>query len=674
MAPAVWLRVGPLLLLMMVLLPGSGAQGGEVAVEGLLRAIVQKGLNDCHLAVVGYGPSVIASILRGLDGSSASVLPRTVVDVAESWQGRGDLLAGVVRGDVRAACRLLVAQAKGRGKEDVFQFLEVAGLYEWEETFVVLVGEEEKEGEEEDVKGNDIEEILLHHTFRNTHFLLYLVPLSSNSLHPVHQPHPVTNAPTLTTTASVAIVKNKRMELIDALFLTSTAAQKMNEGLVKVYTRCLYCDGGSPAVRLLYTWRHSSAQQQTNSTSFFPGPLRNLKGHRLRIVSMEWFPFIDYKRSTPEGGAVVTPRDSLDYRMLKDISKRLNFTYVMRAPWDNQWGTSTDSGNWTGVVGTLQYQKADFSMMLSYMPTRLPVVQYSRIYASEPLVMVTSKPRPLSQSFALVRPFSGEVWMLTLTSAMAAGVVLWGLQRVWAWVAGREKPELGRSMMTTWGILLEDPPVKLPANPTGQSSTVESLADLLEAHRRERWTWGYEPTYGSGWEWLKINESPTVRTVFKSLMLVGLDEQLARVLRGRHAFITWKYYIRSVVAARFKGASPLHTAREELFNYGGYGWGFRKGAPFRSLMDGMKIRLVESGVITTWLDQLVLTPHPSTPTTVSQQKPIIQEEEGADRVVLGLGHLQGAFYLLVFGLCLAFAAFLVEALPWFRRDEDTKNS
>ncbi|XP_050706987.1 uncharacterized protein LOC126992340 isoform X2 [Eriocheir sinensis] len=605
------------------------------------------------------------------------------------------------------------------------------------------------------------ESALLHQAFKNTHFILYLVPRHASPTH-------LADPPGLATTKG-----------------TRTGAERG----VKVYTRCIYCAAGGASLRLLYTWKPSQTDQL--STSFFPGPLRSLQGHRLRIVSMEWFPFIDYKRHTPEGGAVVTPRDSLDYRMLKEISKRLNFTYEMRAPWDNQWGTSTSSGNWTGVVGTLQHQKADFSMMLSYMPTRLSIVHYSGIYASEPLVMVTSKPRPLSQASALIRPFSVEVWVVTLVSAVASGVVLWGLQRVWAWAAGCEGLELSRAMMTTWGILLEDPPIKLPSNMTGQmvvgwwwvycmlltivyrssliahltvpgqSPTLESLADLLKANRRERWTWGYEPTYGSGWEWLKINENPTVRTVFKSLMVserkrkvvtfshtftmnssssyffysysyssssyyyyyyyyyclylihalihfrsyshrlntpnpmlptptnthralpslshtrlqvVDLDEQLARVIRGRHAFITWKYYIRSVVAARYKGASPLHTAREELFNYGGYGWGFRRGAPFRSLVDDLQGRLVESGLVTTWLDQLVEAgmtarlPEPATPTLDTQL--LLSQQEGAARVILGLGHLQGIFYLLGFGLALAFATFLAELLP-FCRPEDT---
>ena len=83
--------------------------------------------------------------------------------------------------------------------------------------------------------------------------------------------------------------------------------------------------------------------------------------------------------------------------------------YEMRVPWDNQWGVSQEDGNWTGTVGTLQHHGADFSMLLSWLPSRMAVVDYSRVYISEPLVIVTRKPGPLPQIFALVRPFPGDV-------------------------------------------------------------------------------------------------------------------------------------------------------------------------------------------------------------------------------------------------------------------------
>ncbi|KAG7154075.1 Glutamate receptor 2-like 15, partial [Homarus americanus] len=374
----------------------------------------------------------------------------------------------------------------------------------------------------------------------------------------------------------------------------------------------------------------------------------------------------------------------------------------MRVPWDNQWGTSTESGNWTGIVGTLQHHKADFSMMLSWMETRLPVVDYSRIYASEPLVMITSKPLPLSQSFALVRPFSANLWVAMVVSTVVAGVVLWGLQGAWAWVSGGRALGLGRSLMLTLAILMEDPPSRLPKNITaqmllgwwwvycmlltityrssliahltvpGKSATLESLEDLLEVHRKDHWTWGYEPTYGSGWEFLKMNENPTVRKVFSELMLVDLQEQMDRVLAGRHAFITWKYYIRSIIASRYTNArsyTPIHTAKEELFNYGGYGWGFRgnestvcfpspnrKGAPFRPRIDELKQRLLEAGLINFWMDELIEASGRKTRTKRNKKEGGGKKEEEVD------SSNEGTFYLLAMGYGIALMAFLFELL------------
>lgn len=53
---------------------------------------------------------------------------------------------------------------------------------------------------------------------------------------------------------------------------------------------------------------------------------RDLQGHRFRVVTMNWFPYIDFERETDAGGSVVTPKDSLDYRMLQAIATHLNFT------------------------------------------------------------------------------------------------------------------------------------------------------------------------------------------------------------------------------------------------------------------------------------------------------------------------------------------------------------
>ncbi|XP_066952407.1 glutamate receptor ionotropic, kainate 4-like [Macrobrachium rosenbergii] len=409
---------------------------------------------------------------------------------------------------------------------------------------------------------------------------------------------------------------------------------------------------------------------------------------------MAWFPYTDFARTSKRGGTVVYPLDSLDVRMLKGIAKALNFSYEMRVPWDNQWGTSTANGNWTGIVGTLQYHKGDFSMMLSWLENRLPVVDYSRVYSSEPLVMVTAKSAPLPQSFALVRPFTPQLWGLTVLSTVAAGFTLWVLQKIWSRISNERSIGLGSSVLLTWAIILEDPPMRLPKNITaqmligwwwlycmqvtimyrssliahltvpGKSPELNSLDDLLEANKREKWTWGFEPTYGSGWEWLKLNENPTVREIFKGIEVLELDEQLRRVLSGRHAFITWKYYIRSIILSQYtdgRGYTPIHTAKEEFFNYGGYGWGFRKGAPFRGRIDIMKLRLIESGAIEFWMNELI---ESSAAKSRSKKKKKPEERSSNDErrsnTVLGMGHLQGVFYILIMGNFLGLLSFLFE--------------
>lgn len=132
---------------------------------------------------------------------------------------------------------------------DSHRFLEDARLYEWEKTYVVLVGEEEEEEQENEepreVNGAEEtmgqESALLHHTFRNTHFILYLLPRHA--------------LPT---------------SLSDPPALGTTKGQRRGAQLsVKVYTRCIYCAAGRPSLRLLQTWKPSQADEP--STSFFPG-------------------------------------------------------------------------------------------------------------------------------------------------------------------------------------------------------------------------------------------------------------------------------------------------------------------------------------------------------------------------------------------------------------------
>lgn len=52
----------------------------------------------------------------------------------------------------------------------------------------------------------------------------------------------------------------------------------------------------------------------------------NFMGHKYRVVAVRYFPYIDYKTDTAEPGSTVTPKDSIDFRILTTLAAALNFT------------------------------------------------------------------------------------------------------------------------------------------------------------------------------------------------------------------------------------------------------------------------------------------------------------------------------------------------------------
>ncbi|KAK3885373.1 hypothetical protein Pcinc_010405 [Petrolisthes cinctipes] len=83
----------------------------------------------------------------------------------------------------------------------------------------------------------------------------------------------------------------------------------------------------------------------------------------------------------------------------------LTLPYIVREPVDGQWGLESDAGNWTGIVGTLQREDADLSLDLTITPKRPQVIQFTKTYIDESVVLLSSKPRPLPEYLSLIRPF-----------------------------------------------------------------------------------------------------------------------------------------------------------------------------------------------------------------------------------------------------------------------------
>ncbi|KAG7177644.1 putative glutamate receptor ionotropic, kainate 2-like 19 [Homarus americanus] len=160
-----------------------------------------------------------------------------------------------------------------------------------------------------------------------------------------------------------------------------------------------------------------------------------------------------------------------------------------------------------------------------------------------------------------------------------------------------------------------------------KGSPVETFEQLLV---QDGWSWGLEPTYGAEWEWFKSSTTPAIKDIFQGIEILDTEAHLERVVRGGHALLTWKYHIHNIVASRYtdtRGYTPVHIGRVEYFVSTGYGWGFRKGAPFLRRLDKTKQRLIETGLINYWLNDLIQTSAREARRDRMKEEEVRQQEE-----------------------------------------------
>ncbi|XP_050689718.1 probable glutamate receptor [Eriocheir sinensis] len=418
-------------------------------------------------------------------------------------------------------------------------------------------------------------------------------------------------------------------------------------------------------------------------------------GHRFRVVGMEYFPYISYTRQ--ESGALRLT-DSLNTRMITHLAELLNFTYEVKEPDDSQWGLEADGGNWTGIVGTLQHEKADFSMDLTLTHQRAAVVDFCRVYIDENLVILSLKPRPPPEYLSLIRPFESKVWVTTMVSVMVWGVTLWLLLRIRHRTSKGRRFDLKSALFYSWGLLLEDKPNEPPDNPTGQvlvgvwllaclilraiyvsslishlvkggeSPVINTIEEMVKSGQHEDRQWGTVDMSGAINSFFSTSTNPAFHVAFKFMQTMGPEEGTSRVLAGEFSYIL-NYYAIRVQLATHRGASadiPVHISTTKYPLFPGNGWAFRRGTPFLSRFNLAIQRLLDAGLIDYWMDDVIKTyvitkrlQDSGSSRDGKLHSSIAEDARG--QVVLGLRHLQVTFYILFVGHAAGTLSFLAES-------------
>ncbi|XP_071526275.1 glutamate receptor ionotropic, delta-1-like [Panulirus ornatus] len=351
----------------------------------------------------------------------------------------------------------------------------------------------------------------------------------------------------------------------------------------------------------------------------------NFMGHTLRIVTLTYFPFIDFEERNTDGDSPIYLSDCLDARILNTFSAHLNFTYKIHEPWDGAWGVPLVGGNWSGIVGMLQHHKADFSLNLTPTPSRMKVISHSRIYTRDPFLIMSLKPKLLPRHSALLRPFTGDLWIMVIVFTSVAGVVLWLLQRTWFWVSGDRGIRLYPALLYSWGVLLQEPVTYSSTNISDQvfvgwwllfslvidtayrSALIAHLSvqskelpintfdDLLN---RQGWSWGSRPLQGTDFLYFNQTTDPIVREIYKNMPAYEIPEGMRLLTTGGFSYIMKKTRTRTKIAPLYQdryGNSPFHISTTKYPVFGGNSWGIRSCT---------LVAICQSLTCLTWVDQV----------------------------------------------------------------------
>ncbi|XP_069169723.1 glutamate receptor ionotropic, delta-1 [Procambarus clarkii] len=419
-------------------------------------------------------------------------------------------------------------------------------------------------------------------------------------------------------------------------------------------------------------------------------------GYKMRIVTTSVvLPYLDYQRASEIPGTAVTLTDSCDARLIHTFAAKLNFTFDVHEVINRTWGVETN-GTFTGTIGLLQREEMDFSTLTVPTANRLRVVEFLNAYPADTLSITSLKPTLLPKSLALIRPFEGEVWVALLVSVVMWGVTLWLMERAWQWVAGGRQVALNTTFLYAWGALLQN----LPSEPSvnfssrmlvgwwlvfclivttgfssslmahltvqGRSRPLKTFQDLVN---QPGWRWGTPPWILSEAvvDYFVKHPNPAVNQVYQKMEVIREDEPLKKVLAGGFSLIFLKDFATINIATRYtdaRGNTPFYISRD-IPVFLGAGWCIRKGAPFRKEFSQLMTRLDAAGFTTYWPADVIAS-------KVREKRKALKldtttvlgdifQDEG-EEVVLSLNHLQGAFYMLLVGSCVAFLTLLGENL------------
>ncbi|XP_050723459.1 ionotropic receptor 93a-like [Eriocheir sinensis] len=204
----------------------------------------------------------------------------------------------------------------------------------------------------------------------------------------------------------------------------------------------------------------------------FPHVTGGFRGRTIPVTSVHYPPWQIFVRD--RNGKVVR-EEGLMFEILKQMAAKLNFTYVVRPPPDNQWGTMNKNGEWNGMMGMVKDKEVMLGVgAFTVSNKRMKVVNFTATIDLQPYTFMIARPQELSRVMLFMEPFANDTWILIAITVAIMGPILFLINRnspyykYYDLYDGKGLFRLENCSWYVYGAILQQGGTKLPLSNSGR--------------------------------------------------------------------------------------------------------------------------------------------------------------------------------------------------------------
>ncbi|XP_066982740.1 glutamate receptor ionotropic, delta-2-like [Macrobrachium rosenbergii] len=151
-----------------------------------------------------------------------------------------------------------------------------------------------------------------------------------------------------------------------------------------------------------------------------PDQYRDMKGRQFHIAANDAPPEFELGKRNDDGS--VQAIGGTDFKIIRSLSEVLNFTFKIFPSVDGAWGYPQPDGNITGMIGMAA--RREVHLAVTGIEIRNTVIDYTISYSFGYKCIFSRALREKGREFAILAPFSLEIWICIVITTLAIGPIL----------------------------------------------------------------------------------------------------------------------------------------------------------------------------------------------------------------------------------------------------------